>query len=56
VLHALALTFAAVAVVCLMLAIVGMITGRPGARLGGALRAAAVLCFAAAVVLNVAAH
>ena len=51
VLHAFALTFAAVAVVCLAIAVVGMITGRPGARLGGVLRLAALLCFAAAVAL-----
>jgi hypothetical protein len=56
VLHTLALVFAALAVVCLSVAIVGMISGRPWARLGGALRAAAVLFFATAVVLNVAAH
>jgi hypothetical protein len=37
-------------------AIVGMVTGRPGDRAGFALRAAAVLCFGIAVALNVIAH
>jgi hypothetical protein len=48
--------FALIAVACMTLAIVGMVTGRPGDRAGLALRAAAVLCFIAAVVLNAAAH
>ena len=48
--------FALVAVACMTLAIVGMVTGRPGDRAGLALRAAAVLLFIAAVVLNAAAH
>jgi hypothetical protein len=56
VLRVLAALFALVAVVCMTLAIVGMVTGRPGARGGLALRAAAVLCFVTAVVLNIAAH
>lgn len=55
-LHALAILFAAVAVGCLVVAVAGMVTGRPGARAGWALRAAALLCFATAVALNVAAH
>jgi hypothetical protein len=55
-LRALAAGFALVAVVCMTLAIVGMVTGRPGDRAGWFIRAAAVLCFATAVVLNVAAH
>ncbi len=38
------------------LAIVGMVTGRPGARAGLVVRAVAVLCFVTAVVLNIAAH
>jgi hypothetical protein len=38
------------------LAIVGMVTGRPGDRAGWLLRALAVLFFAVAVALNVAAH
>jgi hypothetical protein len=56
VLRVLAALFALVAVVCMTLAIVGMVTGRPGARAGLVLRAAAVLCFVTAVVLNIAAH
>jgi hypothetical protein len=52
----LAAVFALIAVACMMLAIVGMVTGRPGYRAGFLLRAAALLCFVAAVVLNVAAH
>ncbi len=55
-LRVLAALFALVAVVCMTLAIVGMVTGRPAARAGLALRAAAVLCFVTAVVLNIAAH
>jgi hypothetical protein len=56
VLHALAVLFALVAVSCLIVAIVGMVTGRPGDRIGWLVRVLAVLCFAAAVALNVAAH
>jgi hypothetical protein len=56
VLHVLAVVFSLVAVACLTMAIVGMATGRPGARVGWFIRVLAVLCFAAAVVLNVAAH
>jgi membrane protein YdbS with pleckstrin-like domain len=48
--------FALVAVLCMIFAIAGMVTGRQGALTGWAVRAAAVLCFAVAVVLNVAAH
>ncbi len=48
--------FALVAVACMTVAIVGMVTGRPGDRAGWVFRAAAVLCFATAVVLNIAAH
>ena len=48
--------FALVAVACMTLAIVGMVTGHPGDRAGLALRAGAVLCFLVAVVLNAAAH
>ena len=54
--RALAAVFALVAIVCMTVAIVGMATGRPGDRAGWLLRMAAVLCFATAVVLNVAAH
>lgn len=54
--RALSILFAAAAVVCMILAIVGMVTGRPGARGGLIVRVIAVACFGAAVVLNVAAH
>ena len=54
--RALAAMFALVAVVCMTVAIVGMVTGRPGDRTGWLIRVAAVLCFAIAVVLNIAAH
>jgi len=47
---------ALVAVGCMAVAIVGMVTGRPGDRAGWALRATAVVCFAIAVALNVIAH
>jgi hypothetical protein len=48
--------FALVAVICMTVAIVGMVTGRPGDRAGLWIRVAAVACFVTAVVLNVAAH
>lgn len=48
--------FALVAVACITVAIVGMVTGRPGDRAGLYIRVLAVLSFAAAVVLNIAAH
>jgi hypothetical protein len=54
--RALAAGFALVAVACITVAIVGMVTGRPGDRAGVLIRAAAVVCFAIAVVLNIAAH
>jgi hypothetical protein len=54
--RAAAAAFALVAVICLTVAIVGMVTGRPGDRLGVLIRVLAVVCFATAVVLNVAAH
>ncbi len=47
---------ALVAVILLIVAIAGMVTGRPGDRAGGVIRIIALLCFVAAVVLNVAAH
>lgn len=47
---------ALVAVACMSLAIVGMVTGRPGDRAGWALRATAVVCFGAAVALGAASH
>jgi hypothetical protein len=40
----------------MIFAIAGMVTGRQGALTGWVVRTAAVLCFAVAVVLNVAAH
>ena len=55
-LRVLAAVFALIAVVCMTVAIVGMVTGRPGDRAGLLFRAAAVLCFVTAVVLNIAAH
>jgi hypothetical protein len=54
--RALAAALAALAVLCMIVAVVGMVTGRPGDRAGGVIRAAALLLFVAAVVLNVAAH
>jgi hypothetical protein len=54
--RALAVVFALIAVVCLIVAIAGMVTGRPGDRAGFAIRAAALLSFVIAVALNVAAH
>jgi hypothetical protein len=55
-LRVLAAILALIAVGCMSVAIVGMVTGRPGDRAGFALRAAAVLCFGIAVALNVIAH
>ena len=55
-LRVLAAVFALIAVACMTVAIVGMVTGRPGDRAGVWIRIAAVLCFVTAVVLNIAAH
>ena len=52
----LAAVCAAFAVVLMIVAVAGMVTGRPGARAGTVIRGAALLLFVAAVVLNVAAH
>jgi len=52
----LALLFALIAVACMSVALIGMVTGRPGERAGWALRVVALVCFATTVVLNVAAH
>lgn len=52
--RALAAVCAGFAVVLMIVAIAGMVTGRPSARAGTAIRAAALLLFVAAVVLNVA--
>jgi len=49
-----AVLLALVAVVLMIVAIAGIVTGRPGERAGWFIRAAALLCFVAAVVLNVA--
>jgi hypothetical protein len=54
--RALAAVFALVAVGLMSVAIVGMVTGRPGDRAGWLLRAGALVCFGVAVALNVAAH
>ncbi|MBV9820313.1 MAG: hypothetical protein JOZ07_18430 [Solirubrobacterales bacterium] len=51
-----AVILATIAVACMVMAVVGMVTGRPGDRAGWALRAAAVACFAGAVALNSIAH
>jgi hypothetical protein len=56
VLRIFALLLALISVGCMSLAIIGMVTGRPSDRAGWALRVAAVVCFGAAVALNVAAH
>ncbi|HEY1591014.1 MAG TPA: hypothetical protein VGF81_04425 [Solirubrobacteraceae bacterium] len=50
----LAVLFALVAVVLMIVAIAGMVTGRPSDRAGLAIRAGALLAFVAAVVLNIA--
>jgi hypothetical protein len=54
--RALAAALALIAVACMTLAIVGMVTGRPGARAGWIVRVLALVCFVIAVVLNVLAH
>jgi hypothetical protein len=48
-----AVLFALIAVVCLVVAIAGMATGRMDARRGTAIRIVALVSFAIAVVLNV---
>jgi hypothetical protein len=55
-LRVLAALLALVAVGCMSVAIVGMVTGRPGDRAGYFLRVAAVAAFGGAVALNAAAH
>ena len=55
-LRALAIVFAVIAVACMVIAIAGMATGRQSARAGWLVRVMAVVCFGAAVALNVAAH
>jgi uncharacterized membrane protein YhiD involved in acid resistance len=56
VLRALSLVFAAAAVVAMVLAIAGMVTDRQSPWMGWGLRTGALVCFAIAVALNVAAH
>ena len=51
-----AVLLALAAVVCMIVAIAGMVTDNQSARTGFVLRAAAVACFGGAVVLNVLAH
>ncbi|MBV8735339.1 MAG: hypothetical protein JO321_17720 [Solirubrobacterales bacterium] len=51
-LHVLAIVFAAIAACCIVVAIAGMVTGRQSARVGWLVRLLALICFAAAVVLN----
>jgi uncharacterized membrane protein len=48
-----AVLFALVAVVCLVVAVAGMATGRMDARRGTSIRIVALVSFAIAVVLNV---
>jgi hypothetical protein len=50
----LAAVLAFLAVVAMIIAIAGMVTGRPGDRAGGLIRILALGLFVAAVVLNVA--
>jgi hypothetical protein len=47
---------ALVSVALMTLAIVGIVTGRPGDRAGLYIRLGALLAFVAAVILNVASH
>ena len=49
-----AILLAVVAVVLMIVAIAGMVTGRPSERAGLAVRAGALMAFIAAVVLNIA--
>jgi hypothetical protein len=54
--HVLAILLAIAAVVCMIVAIAWMVTGRESDRAGWAVRVAALVCFVAAVLLNVASH
>jgi predicted membrane protein len=56
VLRALAIVFVVIAAGCMIFAIAGMATGRQSARTGWLVRGIALVCFGAAVGLNVAAH
>lgn len=51
-----AVLLALFAVVMMVIAIAGMVTGRPGDRAGTLVRAVALVAFVAAVALNIAAH
>lgn len=55
-LHVLAVLFALLAVACMVLALGGMVSGHSSARMGWLVRVLALIFFAAAVALNVAAH
>jgi hypothetical protein len=55
-LHALAIALAVVAACSMGVAIVGMATGNQSERTGWIVRLVALVCFVAAVILNVAAH
>jgi hypothetical protein len=55
-LRALAIAFALIAAASMVVAIAGMATGNQSARTGWLVRVIALLCFGAAVGLNVAAH
>lgn len=52
----LAVILALTAVILMIVAIAGMVTGRPGDRVGSLIRVLALLSFGAAVVLGLAAH
>ena len=54
--RAAAAVLALIAIALMALAIAGMVTGRQGERAGWALRVGALVCFVAAVALNVAAR
>jgi hypothetical protein len=54
--RAAAAILALIAIACMSVAMVGMVTGHPSDKAGWAWRAAAVVCFAGAVALNLAAH
>jgi steroid 5-alpha reductase family enzyme len=49
----LAAVLALLAVIAMIVAVAGMVTGRPGDRAGGVIRILALALFVAAVVLNV---
>jgi hypothetical protein len=51
-----AILFAVIAVICMVVAVAGMATGHMTAGRGTAVRVAALVSFAIAVALNVASH